>query len=186
MSIVHMQAESARYRIADLEGATAEFDDIARSARAALREMRQLLAALHPHEDGTLYRPQPTIADVPTLIRGAEKVGSAVRFDSDVAPEAVSPLVQLTAYRIVQEALSNVMRHAPLAAVDVTLRQHPDSIEVRVRNDPSPDGRASTPEAGGHGLRGMRERVALLSGEIEQAPLPDGGFLVFARLPTSA
>lgn len=188
MSIVHIQAESARYRIADLDGARTEFDDIARSARAALGEMRQLLAALHPDDDGALYAPQPTIADIPALVQGAEKVGSTVRFHSDVAPDAASAVVQLTAYRIVQEALSNVMRHAPRADVEVSLRRGPEVIEVTVHNGASPEtgGPGTLPEAGGHGLRGMRERVALLHGDIEQTPLPDGGYLISAHLPTTS
>ncbi|WOF22884.1 histidine kinase [Microbacterium betulae] len=189
MSIVHIQAESARYRVADLPAAQGEFTDIARSARAALGEMRQLLAALHPEDEKAFYAPQPTVADIPDLIRSTEKVGSPVAFSSDVEPGAVSPLVELTAYRIVQEALSNVIRHAPHAAVQVTLRRGPLALDVRIRNDPPPPSDAPArriAETGGHGLRGMRERVALLKGEVEQRPLENGGYLVAARLPTTA
>lgn len=188
MSIVHIQAESAGYRVNDLDGARAEFTDIARSARSALGEMRRLLQALHPDDGGTLYAPQPTIGDIPELVAGAEKVGSPVTFESDVEAGTVSPVIELTAYRIVQEALSNVIRHAPHASVGVLLHAGTDVVEVSVHNSAPPHGhrigRSSTP-SGGHGLRGMRERVALVQGDIEQIPLPDGGFLITARLPTT-
>ncbi|MBO1902490.1 sensor histidine kinase [Leucobacter weissii] len=186
MSIVHIQAESARYRVDDLDGARTEFDDIARSARAALGEMRQLLDALHPDEDETYYAPQPTIAEIPALIRSTEKVGVHVDFASNLTPGSLSPVVELTVYRIVQEALSNVMRHAPGAAVRVTLRHRRESLDVRVSNGPPPHpAPAARDEAGGNGLRGMRERVALLHGTIDHAPSPDGGFVVAATLPTT-
>ena len=188
MSIVHIQAESARFRVADMDDARTEFSDIARSARNALAEMRRLLKALHPDESDTFYAPQPTVTDIPELIAGAEKVGSPVTFVSVVGADSLSPVVQLTAYRIVQEALSNAIRHAPHAAVTVTLRGGPDGLDVRIENDPPPDGapgmRRGT-DAGGHGLRGMRERVMLLHGDILQEPRPDGGFVVAARLPTA-
>jgi signal transduction histidine kinase len=189
MSIVHIQAESARYRVNDLDGAREEFVDIARSARSALGEMRRLLHALHPDDGETLYAPQPTIDDIPALIAGAEKVGSPVTFVSDVEVGALSPIVELTAYRIVQEALSNVIRHAPHAAVEISLSAGPDVVTLRVHNSAPP--RSSrvdrpSPPSSGHGLRGMRERVALVEGDIEQTPLPDGGFLITARLPTTS
>ncbi len=185
MSIVHIQAESARYRVVDLDEARNEFNDIARSARAALGEMRQLLEALHPDEE-PLYAPQPTIADIAALVRSTEKVGSRVEFVSEVNADEVSRLIQLTVYRIVQEALSNVIRHAPHASVRVHLRQSSENLEVRVKNDAPP--RSADPrneERGGRGLRGMRERVALVHGEVEQIPLPGGGFLIAVTLPTT-
>lgn len=189
MSIVHIQAESARYRVGDLDDARAEFSDIARSARNALAEMRRLLKALHPEESATFYAPQPTIADIPELIAGAEKVGTPIAFSGDIETGALSPVVQLTAYRIVQEALSNAIRHAPHATVRVDLREHAGVLDVHVENDPPPDGAPRTQraaDAGGHGLRGMRERVMLLHGDILQGPRPDGGFVVAARLPTTS
>lgn len=185
MSIVHIQAESARFRVHDLDEARGEFTDIARSARSALTEMRQLMEALRPDEGDPEYSPQPTIADIPTLVAGAEKVGSAVAFTSTVDAGTVAPLVQLTAYRIVQEALSNAIRHAPLAAVEVSMDSTADSLHLRVRND-APPGTVKVhriDDGGGHGLRGMCERVALLQGDIEQTPRPGGGFVVVARLP---
>jgi signal transduction histidine kinase len=188
MSVVHIQAESARFRVHDLDAARREFGQIALSARAALGEMRQLLGALRPVAGDVYYGPQPTIADIPALVESTERAGSRVTFTSDVAPEAGTSLVQLTAYRIVQEALSNVVRHASHAAVTVELRGGPTAIVVRIANAAPPGtGRAvlSPPEtSSGHGLLGMRERVALLDGEIIQQPLGNGGFLVEATLPT--
>ncbi len=190
MSIVHIQAESARFRVSDLDAAQREFLEIARSARSALGEMRQLLGALRPEHDDVLYAPQPSVEDVANLVRGTERVGSPVTYTNEVAPGSTSPLVGLTVYRIVQEALSNVVRHAPHARVVVELRQTPTAVVVTVANDapPRPAETSATagrsPETGGQGLRGMRERVALLRGEVVQQPSPSGGFLVHATIPT--
>jgi signal transduction histidine kinase len=193
MSIVHIQAESAGFRVKDLGAARDEFEGIARSARAALSEMRQLLGALRPVDTAVDYAPQPTIADIPALVAGAERVGGLVAFTSGVRPGTGGPIVELTAYRIVQEALSNAVRHAPRAAVDVELGHAPSAITVRVVNAAPPVAPAPAPaprpagtargEHGGHGLRGMRERVALLGGEIVQRPTDDGGYLIQATLP---
>ncbi|WP_213816646.1 sensor histidine kinase [Glaciihabitans sp. dw_435] len=188
MSIVHIQAESARYRITD-EAARTEFVEIARSARAALDEMRQLLGALRPDDESTLYAPQPTIADIPDLVHSTQKIGHHVAYTNEVKPGSTSPIVELTAYRIVQEALSNIVRHAPRATATVALQATSSGISIRVANETAPapaDARPSLNEQGGHGLRGMRERVALLGGDIVQEPLPGGGFLIEATLPTVA
>ncbi len=94
---------------------------------------------------------------------------------------ALDPGVELTAYRIVQEALTNARRHAPGAAVDVELDYRPEALHVRVRD--SGLGRPSAPDAGGHGLDGMRERAGMLGGTITAGPLAGGGFAVAAVLP---
>jgi signal transduction histidine kinase len=190
MSIVHIQAESARFRITSVDQADREFEEIARSARTALREMRQLLNALRPDNDDRTFAPQPTIADIPALIHNTERVGNTTRFATDVEPGSANPLLELTVYRIVQEALSNVVRHAPGADVDVTLVRESDAIVVRVVNQPPrvPTAIAASRDLadhGGHGLRGMRERVALLDGRIIQQALESGGFLVEATLPSA-
>jgi signal transduction histidine kinase len=204
MSIVHIQAESARYRVSDLDEAQQEFSSIAQSSRSALREMRQLLGALRPDASEAQYTPQPGIADIPTLIRTTENVGGRVTYSSEIDPGSESALLELSVYRIVQEALSNVVRHAPRAAAAVLLERTSSGIVVRVTNDAAPALSTGPPteagaaalvddsspglsdiDSGGHGLRGMRERVALLGGTIVQEPLPAGGFLIEAAIPTS-
>ena len=139
MSIVHMQAMSAPYRFPDLNPAVAqEFDEIAQTARTALGEMRQLLGALRP-EDGIELAPQPQVRDIPALVAGALLAGT--RADLTLHPDShqLNPVLQLTAYRIVQEALSNVVRHAPLAEAWVVVdHPQPDTIRVQVTNGPPP------------------------------------------------
>ncbi|HEY0259572.1 MAG TPA: histidine kinase [Lacisediminihabitans sp.] len=190
MSVVHIRAESAQYRLADLDPAAArEFADIARSARSALREMRQLLGALRPGTGEKALAPQPTIADIGSLIENAGTVGTDASYRSSVDEQFVPPLVQLTVYRIVQEALSNAIRHAPLAAARVEITGDAATITVVVENDPPgslPPREGRQPELGGQGLRGMRERVALLDGHITQQPLATGGFRVMATIPVPA
>jgi signal transduction histidine kinase len=195
MSIVHIQAESARYRVADIDAAQREFGEIARSSRSALREMRQLLGALRPEADETRYAPQPGLADVPALVRTVENIGGRVTLASGVEPGSESALLELTVYRIVQEALSNVVRHAPGADASVTIDRTAAGILVRITNTALPGTAGSEPrfgavtsdvDSGGHGLRGMRERVALLGGSVVQEALPTGGFLIEALLPFSA
>mgnify|MGYP004519942175 CR=1 FL=1 len=200
MSIVHIQAESARYRVAHIDEAQREFGEIARSSRAALREMRQLLGALRPEQDETRYAPQPGLADILALVRTVENVGGRVTLANDVEPGSESALLELTIYRIVQEALSNVVRHAPGADASVTIGRSGEGVLVRVTNTALPGLTEREPhfgavsgdldsgdvDSGGQGLRGMRERVALLGGSVVQEALPTGGFLIEALLPASA
>jgi signal transduction histidine kinase len=167
--------------------------------------MRQLLGALRPEVSEARYAPQPGIADIPTLIRTTENVGGRVTYSNEVDPGSESTLIELTVYRIVQEALSNVVRHAPRADTTVALGRTSSGIVVRVTNDAAPAPSAPFPtdpgvddsvdvrvpvvssiDSGGHGLRGMRERVAILGGTIVQEPLPTGGFLIEAAIPTAA
>lgn len=184
MSIVHIQAESAQYRVGDLDAARGEFTVIAASARSALSEMRQLLDALRPGEEA-LYAPQPSLADVPGLLQTTESAGSALTFTTDVEPGTLSPMLELTVYRIVQESLSNAVRHARRAPVTVTVARRADRLEITVENDPAPSGTATEglDDTGGHGLRGMRERIDLLHGVLQHGPRIDGGYRVSAMLP---
>jgi signal transduction histidine kinase len=190
MSLIHMQALSAPIRLRDADRPTvdAEFGDIALSARTALGEMRQLLGALRSEEDAD-RAPQPQLVDVPDLVDTTIRAGLTVDVDIDHRAAQTSPVVQLTVYRIVQEALSNVVRHAPGAASRVTISAADGSLAVLVHNAPRPPStdpaRETSPDRGGEGLRGMRERVELLGGRLETGPSPDGGFLVDARIPVT-
>jgi len=189
MSVVHMQAESAPYRVADLAPeARAEFAAIAETSRTALREMRQLLGTLRGDADAE-RAPQPRLADLPALVQATRAAGIPVelRLDADdVAEEDVDRLAQLTVYRVVQEALGNVARHAPGAPTVVTVGRRGSALAVEVANTAPPAGTvpAAPPDDGGFGLAGMRERVAALGGTIDHAPTPDGGFRVAVGLPT--
>nr|WP_245834009.1 histidine kinase [Streptomyces aidingensis] len=199
MSVITVQADSAPYRLAGLPPeAREEFAAIAASARHSLGEMRRLLGVLRSEQNGGERTPQPGLADLPGLVDATRRAGiptelrlPAVAGEGPEAPPvpAVPQAVGLSAYRIVQEALANVVRHAPGAPTTVTLGIEGDALDVTVRNGPSPGPASGGPavEAGaagtGHGLVGMRERVRLVGGTLETGPLPDGGFRVTATLP---
>jgi len=192
MSAIQVQASSARYRMPSLpDDAAAEFDAIAALARTSMAEMRTLLAVLRNEETTTESVPQPGVADIPRLVELAGRAGARVSLDDGMSPDDVAsldPVTSLTVYRVVQESLSNVARHATGADTLVTLRQTDGVIDVEVRNgvpDRAPDALGTATETGGgHGIRGMRERVGLHGGTLEAGGTHDGGFAVRATIPT--
>ncbi|WP_433328824.1 sensor histidine kinase [Spirillospora sp. CA-294931] len=211
VSMIAVQAETAPYTMDDLSPQARDgYTEIAKTAREALVEMRRLLSVLRADaKTEPDSAPQPRLDQLPDLIdkhRGAGGVaGLAVHGD----PRSLSTTVELSAYRIVQEALTNARRHAPGSQVHVDLTYLPDRIAVRVRDDggSAPTmvlnrddvaGRTSldlasgrtrlenAPQAdsgGGHGLVGMRERATMLGGRFAAGPVTEGGFLVEAELP---
>ncbi len=181
VSVIAVQAETARLTTPGLsdEGAK-RFAAIGDTARDSLTELRRLLGILR--EDGTeaARSPQPGLERLAELVDSAREAGTPVtlRVQGDVA--ALPPGVNLTAYRIVQEALTNARRHAPGASVEIELGYDAESLRLRVSDDgPGP------PEAdtSGHGLLGMQERAAMVGGTLRTGKAPDGGFLVEADLP---
>ncbi|MET8987882.1 sensor histidine kinase [Nonomuraea wenchangensis] len=184
ISLVAVQAETARLAVPGMPQAGAErLLAIGDTARQALTEMRRLLGVLR-EDDGTeaSWRPQPGLRlhELNELLDGSrEASGAATRLILRGAPAELDPGVELAAYRIVQEALTNARRHAPGAAVDVELHYTGAGLRLSIRdNGPGPlDGK------GGHGLAGMRERAAAVGGELVTGPAPGGGFLVQAVLP---
>ncbi|WP_433534714.1 sensor histidine kinase [Micromonospora sp. CA-249363] len=182
MSLIAVQAETAPYRLDDVPApAAAEFAAIAGSARDALTDMRRLLGVLRSEASGPQTAPQPDLADVGAMVDAARRAGLAVTLDAD-PPGPVPAPVGLAAYRIVQEGLANAARHAPGAAVRVTVRSGPAGVGVRVDNSP-PDAPPTVDGGPGHGLTGMRERATSLGGTFTAGPLPDGGYRVAAELP---
>jgi signal transduction histidine kinase len=192
MSMIAVQAETAPYRVAGLpEGALAEFAALSASAREALTDMRRLLGVLRSAGEAGSDRvpdllPQPGLADVDNLVDSARRAGADVAFEMSVAEGEVPAIMGLTAYRIVQECLSNAHRHAPGAPITVAVRQGPRLVLLEVDNGPArlPPA-AAVPAGGGHGLAGMRERVALLGGRLSAGPRADGGFAVRAEVPVA-
>lgn len=159
---------------------------IEKTSRRALAEMRLLVGVLRESEDGPELTPAPGLADLPDLI---DQIGQAgVNVDLDIDSEGEGPAlpagVDLSAYRIIQEALTNVVRHAGPTTAHVTVRHRPDQLEIQVVDDGAPAERppSLTPEGQGHGLVGMRERVNLFGGNLSAAPT-GSGFRVFASLP---
>jgi signal transduction histidine kinase len=184
MSIINIQASTARYRHPALDDeAVAEFDEIASSSRQALGEMRGLLGILRPDDVGGELSPQPGLADIPELVAQAQRAGMRVSLQMTVPGEVedVSELVGLTAYRVVQEALTNALRHAPGAPVDVACSRHGLALVVTIRNPTALLGRSA--KGTGLGLVGMRERAASVGGTLEAGPGDDGSFSVRAILP---
>ncbi len=192
MSLIAVRAETAPYRLAEVgPAARTEFGEISAAAREALVEMRRLLGVLRSEQHEALTAPQPGLADLPELVEGARRAGATVQLDmTDDVPSA-SPAVELTAYRIVQEALSNAGQHSPGATTTVAVGRTATDLTVEVSNGPAPrpdhaaPARTAPPRVG-HGLLGMRERATSLGGELAAGPRSDGGFTVRAILPLSA
>ena len=189
MSVIAIQAEAAPYKTADPPPELVEsFGDIRASALAGLAELRRVLGVLRTGGQNTA--PQPGLAELDTLLDSARSGGVSVTVTLTGNPVTLPDGVDLSAYRIVQEALSNAMRHAPGSHVRVHVAYRRDGLALEIRNDaapldpvlvPSGDGAAG----GGHGLVGMRERAAMLGGSLDAGPAGDGEFQVTAFLPVS-
>jgi signal transduction histidine kinase len=193
MSLIAVQAETAPYRLSDLpESAIAEFGSLSGVAREALAEMRRLLGVLRYDQPAGLT-PQPQLSDLPALVDAARRAGVSVELAVPGAMGDVPSGVAVCAYRIVQESLSNASQHAPGAAVSVSVDHDAGVVRLRVANGPGglagpgepagPGGPARSEPGPGHGLTGMRERVALLGGSLSAGPSAGGGFVVAAVLP---
>ncbi|RIX27755.1 sensor histidine kinase [Amnibacterium setariae] len=184
LSLITVQASTARYRRDVGDEAAEEFDRIAAQSRQALDEMRGLLRVLRGAEDGADHRPQPGLGDLAELVAQAAASGSDVVLDEPdgMWSTGVSGVTGLTAFRIVQEAVSNALRHAPGAQVRVTVRRRGGEIEAVVENT-VPTEPVPVPGAQGHGLVGMAERAAGAGGSVESGPTASGGFVVRVVLP---
>jgi signal transduction histidine kinase len=185
VSLIVVQA-SAERRMLDQpdRGRTEEtLETIESSGRDALGELRRLLGVLRARRSERLT-PQPDLQSLPELLEESRRAGQEVHFEVEGAPVRLKPGLSLAAYRIVQEALTNARKHAPAAAVDLTLRWRTEELEIEVVND-AEAGSNGTVERAGHGLIGMRERAALFGGAVLAEPGPDGSFRVRARLPLS-
>jgi signal transduction histidine kinase len=189
ISMVAVQAETARLTTPGMPAAGAlRLSAIGDTARTALTEMRRLLGVLREDADTeplAARRPQPGLWELNELLDAARDASrSGTRLIVYGAPVALDPGVELAAYRIAQEALTNSRRHAPGAAVDVELRYAHDALYLRVRdNGPGPP--LALPD-GAHGLLGMGERAAAVGGRLRCSAAPGGGFLVEATLPATA
>jgi len=188
MSVIAIQAEAAPYKTPDPPKELVEsFAEIRASALSGLNELRRVLGVLR--RDAADTTPQPGLADLDGLLESARSAGVTVTAGVTGTPRPLPDGVDLSAYRIVQEALSNAMRHAPGTAVEVKLHYGDAALVVEVRNGcPPGNGSAGTQdrvpgEGGGHGIIGMRERAAMLGGHLQAGPTKKGEFLVTAALP---
>jgi signal transduction histidine kinase len=185
MSVIAVRAETAPYRIPDLPEAVK--DDMAETsaiAREALTEMRRLLGVLRSADNGAALAPQPGMDRLEGLVAAVRGAGLAVELRVEGAQRRLPAGVELSAYRIMQEALSNALRHAPGANATVEVCYEPSRLRLRVHNYPPPAGdQRPAPAPPGQGIIGMRERAAMLGGTLTAAPTADGGYLVEADLP---
>jgi signal transduction histidine kinase len=183
VSVMVIQAGGARLVMgSDPDRAEGALRSVERAGRDALAEMRRLLGVLESDADPRALAPQPGLADIQDLLARAGASGLATDLQIDGAPVTVSPALDLCAYRIVQEALTNAIKHAGPARAEVLVRWALGALELEI----SDDGRGPAPASsgsGGHGLVGMRERAVLHGGSVESGAGDGGGFIVRARLP---
>jgi signal transduction histidine kinase len=164
----------------DPEGAREAFDSITGSGRQALTELRRMLGLLRDADGDATLGPQPGLAQLDALVEEMRGVGLPVELTVQGEPRPLSAGVDLSAYRIVQEALTNTLKHARPARARVTIRYHVNDVELEVLDDGRGSGNGSHR---GHGITGMEERVRLYGGTLETGRSSDGGFSVRARLP---
>jgi len=156
---------------------------IAHTGRQTVDEMRTLLGVLRETNDPTALKPQPGLAELERLVDGIRSAGLPVTLRVEGDPQGLPQALDVSAFRIVQEALTNTLKHAGPARADVVVRYEPGAVTLEVRD--SGAGKANG-SGTGHGLVGMRERVAMFGGELDAAAQPGGGFAVRARLPVDA
>jgi signal transduction histidine kinase len=189
MSVIAIAAEAAPYKTTDPPTELVEsFADIRASALSGLGELRRILGVLRSETPGTT--PTPGLADLDSLLESARNGGVTVTREISGRPRSLPAGVDLSAYRIVQEALSNAMRHAPGSRVLVSFFYGEAALVIEVRNSGGAAGARAVASAAavrrrgaGHGIIGMRERATMLGGHLSVGPTKDGEFLVTAALP---
>jgi signal transduction histidine kinase len=185
MATINVQAAAAATVLADRpEAAAAALQTIRTASKDGLRELRAILNVLRQADDADPTSPAPGLSQLAALVEGAAKASLPVTVRTAGEPRALPASVDLAAYRIIQESLTNAIRHAGPATATVSLGYEQDCLRIEVRDT----GRGIAPGApvpsGGHGLAGMRERAAAAGGELTAGPTgPDGGFAVTASLP---
>jgi signal transduction histidine kinase len=182
VSVMVVQADGAGYALrTDPDRTAAALQAIAGTGRQALTEMRRLLGVLRSADEQAALAPMPGLDELRELLDQARAAGLEVSYTLSGTPRELPEGAELAAYRVVQESLTNTRKHAGLAATAaVTLRYETNGLTVEVTDD----GLGVTSEEGvGHGLAGMRERIAMYGGTVTAGPLPGGGFRVTARLP---
>lgn len=182
VSVMVIQASAAR-RVMDEQPseANAALESIETTGREALAEMRRLLGLLRSDSAPAPLAPQVGLANLGPLIANARTAGVIVELSIEGTPRPLAAGVDLACFRIVQEAVTNAIKHAAPARAKIHLEYEPGAIVVDIRDD---GGRRPPPTGHGHGLAGMEERVRLFNGRFEAGPAPGGGFAVHARIPT--
>jgi signal transduction histidine kinase len=183
VSVMVVQAQAGPRLVADRDRTVSAFEAIESSGREALVELRRLLGILRTADDELSIGPQPGLGSLAGLVDQLREAGLAVDLEIEGEQVALAPGVDLAAFRIVQEALTNTLKHAGRAGARVVVRYSALDVELEVVDDGA--GAPATVNGSGHGLIGMRERTALYGGRLDAGPRPDGGFAARAILPLS-
>jgi signal transduction histidine kinase len=181
VSVMVLQTGAVRHKLPEEQAEEADaLRGVEKTGRTALAEMRRLLGAMRREGEDVELGPQPGLDALDGLLDDVGRSGLPVRLHVDGERFALPPAVDLSAYRIVQEGLTNALKHARATQADVTLRYAPDELRIEVRDD-GPGG--ATTDGQGHGLVGVRERVKIYGGEMTAGRATEGGFVLSARLP---
>jgi signal transduction histidine kinase len=181
MGVIVVQAQAAGGMLGhEAIDARRAVESIERTGQQALVEMRRMLGLMREADGGDSADPLPSLRQVERLVADVQAAGVPVSLDIHGLPRTLPAALDASAYRIVQESLTNVIKHAGAARAEVTITYLTDSIELSVRDT----GRsAPSSRHAGHGLVGIRERVAVFHGTVDMGPAPEGGWRVQARLP---
>ena len=187
VTVMVRQAEGGRYVAAkDPAAAATALATIAATGRTALTDMRSLLGVLDAAGGPSAADPQPTIDDLPDLVRRVRASGQPVSLQIDGTPQPMDRAAHLAAYRLVQEALTNVVKHAgPDVEAEVVLTWDRQALRLEVTDRGTPPRATDGVPAGGRGLTGMRERLHLVGGRLRAGPADSGGFAVVGEIPTA-
>jgi signal transduction histidine kinase len=181
MSVMVLQVGAVRHKLPQAREEDRDaLGRVEQAGRTALAEMRRLLGAMRSDGDGVELGPQPGLDALDSLVEDVIHAGLPVQLHVDGEPYALPRAIDLSAYRIVQEGLTNALKHAHASHADVTVRYRPDELELEIADDGK--GPALT-NGHGHGLIGIRERAKIYGGEMSAGSAPAGGFILSARLP---
>jgi signal transduction histidine kinase len=181
VSVMVLQVGAVRHKLPESMAEDCDaLKSVERAGRTALAEMRRLLGAMRREGEEVEFVPQPGLDGLNALLAEVGRAGLPARLHVDGEPFALPRGIDLSAYRIVQEGLTNALKHAQASDADVTVRYRPDEVEIEVRDN----GAGGTAADGlGHGLVGVRERVKIYGGEMSAGTAPEGGFVLSTRLP---
>jgi signal transduction histidine kinase len=181
VSVMVLQVGAVRHKLPQtLDEDKDALRGVEQAGRTALVEMRRLLGAMRQNGEDPELAPQPGLASLDSLLEEVGRAGLPVRLHVDGEPFPLPPAIDLSAYRIVQEGLTNTLKHAHASHADVVVRYGSEGLQLEVRDD----GTGSAPSDGvGHGLVGIRERVKIYGGEMSAGTTPEGGFDLSVRLP---
>jgi signal transduction histidine kinase len=181
VSVMVLQVGAVRHKLPQTLGEDRDaLGRVEQAGRTALAEMRRLLGAMRRDGDGVELGPQPGLDGLESLLQDVGRAGLPVRLHVEGESFPLPRAIDLSAYRIVQEALTNALKHARASSADVTFRYRPDEVEVEVVDDGAG---GAVSDGLGHGLVGIRERVKIYGGQMSAGTAPQGGFALSARLP---